>query len=149
MRLLAVTSIILLTALTGCGDPALHQVSGKVTLGGKPYERLLVYFHPLTREPSIFSIGVGETSKDGTLVLRSTAGDGLASGKYRVSFACYVVQGSKNRTVGLEDDKGDDKRQLDTKDIVPEPYNSPQESPVEFEIKAGVENIFEFDIPRS
>lgn len=135
--------------LVGCGDPQLYPITGKVTLGGRPYERLLVYLHPLDQKAGPFTIGVGETTKDGTLGLRSTAGDGLAAGRYRASFACYVVQGSGNKTVGLDSDKVDDNPKLVTTDIVPSPYGSPEESPVEFEVKARGDNHFEFDIPKS
>jgi hypothetical protein len=135
--------------LVGCGDPQLYPVTGEVTLGGKPHDRLLVYFHPIDREPSTFTVGVGETSKDGVLALRSTAGDGLAAGKYRVSFACYVIQGSSNQTIGLDGDKPDDDRKLVTQDIVPPPYGSAEDSPVEFEVRSSGENSFSFDIPSS
>lgn len=148
MRILLLISLMTCT-FVGCGDPPLYPVKGKITLNGKPYERLLVYFHPIDREPTPFTMGVGETSNDGTLGMRSTAGDGLAQGKYRISFACYVVQGSSKQTVGLEGGKADDDRRHVTKDIVPAPYNSPEESPVEFEVKSGSENFLEFDIPAS
>ena len=134
--------------MPGCGEPALYPISGKITLGGKPYERLLVYFHPIDRKASAFSVGVGETTNDGTLSLRSSAGNGLVSGKYRVSFACYVLQGSKNTTVGLDSEKADDDRTHVTKDIVPSPYNSPEESPLEFTVSSKGNNFLEFDIPK-
>jgi len=141
--------VLVVTAMVGCGDPPLYPIQGKVTLGGKPYERLLVYFHPIDREPTAFTMGVGETTKDGTLGMRSTAGDGLAEGKYRISFACYVLQGASKQVIGLQGGKADDDRKHVTKDIVPMPYSSPEESPVEFEVKSRGENIFEFDIPKS
>jgi len=144
-RLLLV--LVVCSVLAGCGDPQLYPVTGKVTLGGKPYDRLLVYFHPIDQKPSRFTIGVGETSKDGVLTLRSTAGNGLAAGKYRVSFQCYVVQGSSKQSVGLASDKPDDDRSLVTKDIVPEPYGSAEDSPVEFEIRSDGDNRFSYDIP--
>ncbi|PQO32274.1 hypothetical protein DTL21_18795 [Bremerella cremea] len=144
-RLIVLLGIVSL--LAGCGDPALHPITGKVSLDGKTYERLLVYFHPLDREPNEFSIGVGETDKDGVLVLRTSAGPGIATGNYRVTFSCIqALRGGKTLTLGAGSEKADDDRSLVTKDIVPPQYGSKTESPVEFQVKSG-ENIFEFDIP--
>ena len=137
---------MVLVVLAGCGDPPLNPIEGKVTLGGKSYERLLVYFRPIGREVDRFTLGVGETDKDGILVLRSTAGDGLAAGKYRVCFNCYIAQNGGTQGLG---EKSDDDRTLVTKDIVPPPYNDPEASPVEFEIRKGETNTFEYDIPTS
>ena len=137
-----------LTLMVGCGDPPLHPITGTVTLDGKAYERLLVYFHPLDRTPDEFSIGVGETDKEGNLVLRTTAGPGLATGKYRVTFCCYQQQGGRKQTLALNQEKADDDRSLITKDIVPDPYGSQANSPVEFEVTSGGNNVFEFDIPK-
>lgn len=136
-----------LTLIVGCGDPPLHPITGSVTLDGKAYERLLVYFHPLDRKPDQFSIGVGETDKDGNLILRTTAGPGLATGKYRVTFCCYQQQGGRKQTLALHQEKVEDERVI-VKDIVPEPYGSKSNSPVEFEVKTGSENVFAFDIPK-
>lgn len=138
--------VLALVVVVGCGDPPLNHIEGKVTLGGKSYSRLLVYFRPVGGKVNTYSMGVGETDKDGKLVVRSTAGDGLAAGNYRVCFNCYV---SKGRIVGLGEKADDSDRTLVTKDIVPPPYNDPEKSPVEFTIQRGVDNVFEFDIPAS
>lgn len=139
----------LLFLLNGCGgDPTLYPITGKITLGGKSYERLLVYFKPIEGEVTRFNMGVGETDKDGRLSLRSSAGMGLAGGKYRVTFSCYVVSGV---TLGA-DQKVDEIAGAETKipvEIVPEIYaetSGNENSPVVFEIQSG-ENIFDFDIP--
>jgi hypothetical protein len=47
------TAIGLATLLAaGCGksDPPVYPITGKVTLGGKPYERVIVYFRPVNGE---------------------------------------------------------------------------------------------------
>ena len=80
-------TLSLLIALTiGCGEPELHSVSGKVTLNGRSYNRLLVYFRPIDTPTKPYNMGVGETDAEGNLALRSTAGMGLARGKYKVFF---------------------------------------------------------------
>jgi hypothetical protein len=135
--------------LLGCGgDPELHSLSGKVTLGGKSYSRLLVYFRPSEGKIDQFNLGVGETDESGELSLRSTAGMGLAAGKYRVSFSCMQPEGAKANI--STDEKPDDDRNVKMVELVPEPYdneNNADSSPLEFEIKPGMENRFEFDIP--
>lgn len=147
MRLATSVFITLTTiSLTGCGDPPLNSVSGKITLGGKPYERLIVYFRPLEKKASEFNVGVGETDAEGVLTLRSTAGNGLQRGKYRVTFTCVVPVNRKLDGSGLSGDKTDDDRRLITKELVPAPYSDEQGSPVEYEIQSG-ENVFNFDIP--
>jgi hypothetical protein len=143
--------VILLSSavLAGCGgDPPLHSLGGKVTLGGKAYPRLLVYFRPIEGNITTFNLGVGETDAAGVLSLRSTAGMGLMAGKYRVSFSCMQPKG---RPISANaDEKPDDDRSIEMIEMVPEPYdneNNADTSPLEFEVKAGVENFYEFDIP--
>ena len=151
--------LLLCSLLVGCGDPPLYPVTGKVTLGGKPYERLLVYFHPANGKVTAFTMGVGETSRDGTLSMRSTGGNGLAKGQYRVSFTCFVTPGSGNResrssAANRENESNlatknetTDRRKVDIKDIVPAPYNSSEQSPVVIEVSSSGSNVLEFDIP--
>ncbi|MFG0267610.1 MAG: hypothetical protein ACF8AM_21030 [Rhodopirellula sp. JB055] len=143
------TALLLLTTsllATGCdSEPALHPISGHVTLDGKPYERLIVYVRPVDEDVTQYNLGVGETDATGKLFLRSTAGTGLAAGKYRVSFTC-IVNGS-GQTVGSSDEKTDDDRRLITKDIVPPAYGDGGESRLEFEVVPGTDNHIEFDIP--
>jgi hypothetical protein len=131
----------------GCGDPALHPVSGKVTLGGKSYNRLIVYMRPIEGEVTPFNLGVGETDASGKLSLRSSAGGGLAEGKYRVSFTCVQEVGNPDSAVGTSDEKNDDDRSLVTEELVPEPYSSDDNSPVEFDVTASEANEFIYDIP--
>ena len=136
---------LMLCALVGCGDPPLQTVAGKVTLDGKAYPRLIVYFRPMSGTPNEFNLGVGETDPSGKLTLRSTAGGGLQRGTYRVSFSCVVQVNGKGAIAGLSEEKADDDRKLVTKELVPERFLG-EESPIEFEVKTG-ENFFEYDIP--
>lgn len=145
-RLLAgwASLFICLVLSQGCGPPDLHPVKGKVTLGGKSYARLLVYFRPINQQANAYTMGVGETDAEGNLGLRSTAGDGLAAGRYRVHFSCPVA--SDRRGIIQTDEKADDNRSVKVVEQVPGKYADPENSPVEFEIESG-ENLFEFDIP--
>lgn len=146
---LIATSFLLLAV--GCGDPPLYPITGKVTLGGQSYERLIVYMDPIDQEVTIFNKGVGETDVQGKLVMNSTASTpeetGLAAGKYRVYFNCWIQKG---QSVGLSDEKPEDSgKTFEAVELVPPPYNDPYETPVTFEVKRGQENIFEFDIPKN
>lgn len=152
--LLAAVTLVAPAAI-GCREkaPALHPVRGHVTLGGKPYERLLVYLHPEDSAVSQYTLGVGETDASGSLTLRSTAGDGLAEGKYRVTFSCLMSIAGE--VVGAADSKNDDGQSVGLltssaptiRELVPEAYVHSETTPVRLEIRRGAENTLEFDIP--
>lgn len=144
--LLLLFAAVVTLATAGCGEPPLQPVGGKVTLAGKPYNRLLVYFRPINGKIQPYNMGVGETDAEGKLSLRSTAGMGLARGKYRVFFSCMTTRGVVGG-VGM-DEKADDDRRVQVVEIVPDEYTSESTSPVEFEITTG-DNEFIFDIPGS
>lgn len=141
----ALSLLVSAILFSGCGDPALHPLTGKVTLDGKPYERLIVYFDPIGDRINEFNFGVGETDAEGNLGLRSSAGNGLAAGNYRVSFTC-LVQEKTGQAVGLSDEKDESYAAVVPKELVPEPYNDRGRSPVEFSIRR-TDNVFTFDIP--
>jgi len=142
-------SCLSLAALGGCSsEPELHPITGKITVGNKSYERLIIYMDPIDGVVTPFNKGVGETDVKGEFVMNSTASTaesmGLAAGEYKVYFNCWMQKG---QAVGLSDEKPDEKnRKLETEDIIPPPYNSPQDTPVTFTVKAGQENRLELDI---
>ena len=145
---IATLTIVSFISFAGCNsEPDLHPIRGKVTLGGQPRERIIVYFDPVDRKVDEFRLGVGHTDADGTLVLRSTAGDGLAAGEYRVSFS-FETYGDVSDEAPPTDDKGDDEGYEPPELVqhVPDKYLRHGESPVLFTIKEG-ENRYEFDIP--
>lgn len=150
IRLCIVSAVFVLSIPACTTEPELHAISGKVTLGGKPYERLIVYFRPQEGEITRFNMGVGETDAQGNLSLRSSAGMGLARGKYRVSFSCYVVKGGQALGIDQKVDEIAGGEKAIPVEMVPRPYVedtvSGEVSPVEFEIKPG-DNAFEYDIP--
>ena len=131
----------------GCGqDTTLHSISGQVTLAGIPRERLLVYFRPIDKVVNAYNLGVGETDKTGRLTLRSTAGDGLVKGKYRVTFS-YGLTKINGQEIALPTDRKEESSSVVSVEQVPEKYTDSEQSPVEFEVVAGGENRLEFDIP--
>ncbi len=140
---------VVLIVTAGCGrDTTLHPLTGKVTLGGVPYERLLVYFRPLDKPADEYSLGVGETDKAGELTLRSTAGNGLVAGKYRITFSCPSLS-IHGREIQVSTDTKEENPAVEIVERVPPQFSEWDQSTVEFEIVAGKPNHFEFDIPVS
>jgi hypothetical protein len=135
-------------AVAGCGGPPpLHPVTGKVTLGGKPYDRLIVYFRP-EGEVTAFNLGVGETGPDGTMpAVRCSHGVGLQAGTYKVTFTCMAAKGGKKPAAAGE--KPDDDRSVSMVELVQPPFDdktSQATTTKTFTVVAGA-NTFEFDIP--
>lgn len=144
--LLCVVSLLTL----GCNsEPAIYSMTGKVTLGGKAYERLIVYLHPLEGPVTRHNTGIGQTDANGMMKLVTSAGDGIAAGKYRVSFSCYRASNGKavSRNEKLSEIGGrKDSVATEPVNLVPAPYNSSTDSPVEFNVESG-SNTYNFDIP--
>jgi hypothetical protein len=71
-----------LVALAGCGGgPVLAPVTGKVTLNGKPLERIALEFHPDGEGPR----STGLTGPDGTFTLTTDTGKpGAVVGPHKV-----------------------------------------------------------------
>lgn len=128
----------------------MHPVSGKVTLKGKAYKRLLVYFRPMEGKINKFNMGVGETDEKGNMKVRSTAGLGLAEGKYRVSFSCVKEKSKRSNKKLKPGEKNDDDPTIQVVELVGQPYdeeNNSNTSPKEYEVNSG-SNTFDFDIPK-
>jgi hypothetical protein len=84
---LGVLGIVLGVAVSGCGGPKWHPVSGRVTLNGEALPDAIVSFTPEGEEGSP---GLGRTDQEGKYVLRQTAKvEGLEVGRYRVHITTY------------------------------------------------------------
>src|SRR5262245_6524943 len=137
--------------VAGCGksDPPVYPITGKVTLGGKAYPRLLVYFRPVSGESTGFNNAVGETDKDGNLTVRSTGGLGLQTGEYKVTFTCLVPKTNSAAAAKLTNSDKPDEQGVTTVELVPTSHcdkTATESTPVRFTVTSG-ENIFTFDIP--
>jgi 5-hydroxyisourate hydrolase-like protein (transthyretin family) len=140
--------VLLLAALTttGCGKPTLYPLSGKVTLGGKPQERLLVYFRPVSGVVTEYNMAVGETDKEGNLRISSSAGQGLAAGEYKVTFTCKKL---KSGAVVGSSDKPDDYGNVVVLELVADDHVdglANETTPVRFTVKPEA-NVFNYDVP--
>jgi hypothetical protein len=80
--------------LTGCNSDGLNEVTGTVTLDGKPLSGLEVRFEPI--DPSIGTNAIGYTQADGTYMLHYP-GDktGAPAGEYMV-----LISGGENAEGG-------------------------------------------------
>ena len=140
-------------ALSGCGGkpPPVYPVTGKVTLGGKPYERLIVYFRPVSSEVNAFNLGVGETDKDGNLTMRSSGGMGVMAGEYKVTFTLQMMKTRQGtRAVGADEKPSEMGGTATAVELVPEAYRAgkaEETTTVRFTVQANQENRFDFDVP--
>ncbi len=147
-RLSILCCLLVCVALTGCSKkPPLYPVSGKITLGGKTYPRIICYFRPVKGLGNESNIGVGEVDSSGNLFVRCGAGEGIAAGEYRVTFSCMVTQSG---TAVAGTDKPDDDSSSRVIELVPAPYDpkSDLDSPVRFTVTPSG-NVFNYDIPTS
>ncbi|MBX3423474.1 MAG: hypothetical protein KF752_18115 [Pirellulaceae bacterium] len=71
-----------LVFLTGCAEP-LIQVSGSVTVDGKPAEGAVLIFHPEVAE--IPTVATAVTDANGKYQLVSDMNNGIRAGTYRVT----------------------------------------------------------------
>jgi hypothetical protein len=131
-----IPAVIILGALGGCSDPLDRQeVTGEVTLKGKPLDDGIIQFDPVD----------GQTTGDGAQVTngkyRIPREKGLSPGKYKVT----LYGGDGRSGAG---DASPDSPYAGTKpgqDRIPEEYN--KKSTVVKEVTKGGPNKFDFPIP--
>ncbi|MCS6866503.1 MAG: hypothetical protein RMJ56_11245 [Gemmataceae bacterium] len=145
-----VASLMAGVTLTGCGgDPPIYEIKGQVTLGGKAYPRLLVYFRPASGEVNRFNMGVGETDQHGHLVVRSNTGVGLPAGEYTVTFSCQVPRHNTPASAKLSADDKPSEVGITMVELVPDSHlegKANSTTPVRFTVTSS-ENVFIYDIP--
>lgn len=142
----ALAALALLCA-SGCGKPQVYPVTGKVTLAGKPRERLIVYFRPVSGAVNEYNLGVGETDKDGNLRLGSAAGGGLAAGEYKVTF---TYQTTKSGRTFAASEKPDEVGVKEVVEMVADEYadrTAAETTTVRFTVKSKGDNEFNYDVP--
>lgn len=126
MRLsaIAVTALCLI-AISGCSrGPARGNVSGTVTLDGKPLPGVIVVFHPHEHEAPLAR---GTSTETGGFVLAADdGGNGVVVGPYRV-----VVLDPQALAAGLGARPG---QSSDTPSRVPPRYQSWQQTSLEIEV---------------
>ena len=81
----------------GCGGPPeLVPVTGTVKIDGKTYRAVRIHFEPLvpSQKTTVYQLGLGITDDQGKFSLKSSGGDGIEAGEYKVTFS-RVVSGGK------------------------------------------------------
>ncbi len=119
MQLMRFLGFLGLCALAGCssGGPTLTPVSGTITLGGEPLANAIVRFIPEGETKG--HGGNGKSGADGKYEIianRENNRKGLIPGEYRVAVS-LLPAGAKPIETG-------------EKELVPEPYSNPRESPL-------------------
>ncbi|QDT64012.1 transthyretin-like family protein [Calycomorphotria hydatis] len=111
-----VLSTLITCALSGCGSdtPPLEQVTGIVTLDGKPVEGAIVRFHP-----ELGRVSIGVTNEEGVYELRYTSNaSGSLIGKHDVTISKHLPDPN---AVTNEDNEPP------TVEIIPSKYTEPGE----------------------
>lgn len=118
----------------GCGGPKAAQVSGRITLDGKPLANGRVNFQPMGESLTTGIGSYGRTDANGeyTLTLIDDSSPGAFVGKHRVAISAY----------DREPDPNDD-RKKGSPDRVPRKYN--MDSELTFEVQPGP-NRADFDL---
>jgi hypothetical protein len=139
-RLLLLVTLIALCI--GCGGEfPTANVSGRITVNGKPVEKVAVMFQPVAAEGKINS-GIGSTGisdADGryTLILIGTKNTkGAVIGKHKVRFENYTDPGDTS------DDRSKPKRTQPTVRI-PQRY---YDKPMDYDVTSGGTAKADFDL---
>lgn len=145
-----VYAVPLVALFAGCGrSDGLVDVSGTVTLDGKPVADAVVQFTPAANEGSSYARPVtGRTNSSGHYFLEySTAVTGTKPGKYRVSISTYWPQSvdSEDKVIPGNSEK------------LPEVFNSKSTltaevkengQRVDFDLKSDAGKVVQPDAPR-
>lgn len=88
IRIFSGTFLVLAALAAGCGGGALVPVTGKISVKGAPVKGGTLIFSPVSEGEgsSAGKPGSAEISESGTFTIKSQGKDGIAAGKYKVSF---------------------------------------------------------------
>jgi hypothetical protein len=128
-RTATLLAAIVLASLGGCsGSKYEAQVSGRVTLDGKPVGPGVIVFAP---EDGKSNPPEGAIMPDGSYFLRTSRDLGLPPGKYKVSVSVFDVS----------DAQPNQRSMAPPKLVTPERYASHETSPLAFEVSSGSNTI--------
>jgi hypothetical protein len=130
--------LLLFPLMLGCGKTGLsglYPVKGKITLQGQPIGNISISFEPIGNNPDIRP-ATSTSKEDGTFVVTTLKpGDGAYPAKYKVLLRRVVTKTIGGNTIG--------------RDTIPQKYRNPENTPIEYEVKAGKnpELIIDIDEP--
>ena len=144
-RRFGVAWVLSVAALIGCGQsgPAVHAVSGTVTVGGKPVQNVQVTFMPTDPSRPVAS---GNVAADGRYVLTSGATNkrGAVAGAYKVVLS--QLDGSSQQELEARYTSGTGGPPPVPKAAFPDEYKSVETSPKQVDVAAG-SNTINIEIP--
>lgn len=123
--------IFVLTLMVGCSQPLESQVSGTVTLDGKPLQRGNIVFHPAKSGTPAY----GTIDQEGLYAVKSGQSAGMKPGEYIV-----VVKSTSQVEQSPEPGAVEVTPEL----LTPRQYAMKQTSPLSYAVVAGEQTI---DIP--
>jgi hypothetical protein len=124
--------LLLLPLLAGCGESLEAQVSGTVTLDGKPLDKGDIVFHPADSGTPAY----GSIDPEGKYSVKTGQGEGMLPGEYIV----VVKVTSEVTPVGGEVAVVEKLPEL----LSPKKYAMKQTSPLKYTVTSGEQTI---DIP--
>lgn len=141
---LILVGIVTMLGALGCGaaNPPTNQVTGTVTLDGKPVADANVQFMPVDIEATS---AFGKTDASGVYTLRTFGeSDGAMPGKFKVS-----VKKTEQVQQGVQKD-GEHVGEpiLVDKNVLPEKYMTKASTPLEFEVKANDDNVYNIELTK-
>ncbi len=126
-----------LILVCGCShEDDLSPVRGRVRFKGQALHGGSIVFTPNPDKGGRGELAVGEIASDGTFELKTGDRHGAVAGWHRVTIA--AVEMSADKTAGG--------LYSDVRPLLPRRYAVPDLSGLERQIKAGEENVFEFDL---
>lgn len=154
---------VLVTAFVGCGEsnPPTEEVTGVVTLDGKPVEGATITF---TADDAAGESATGKSGVDGKYTLTTfSAGDGAMAGSYKITVKKFPeVEGSAAPTAPVEEKSQEDeyaafeqgytaadaakKGTKSAKNQLPAKYESAVKSGLTATVVAGGENNFDLEL---
>jgi hypothetical protein len=147
--LLAVAALVVLSvgyyAFAAWRDsaPRMYQVTGTVTIDGKPADLVTVYFWPLNmgnKRNFEFKHATAVTDPQGRFSLKAGGGEtGIAAGDYKVTFSRLMIRG---KPVGAERRKKTD----GAVEAIPEQFRD-ENSKLNIVTVSSTQQDFPFDVP--
>ena len=141
--LLTIAPLFILALFVGCGKKTIKTdaVTGTVKLDGELQADVNVYFVPTTPDGNG---GYAKTDAQGKYVLQTLLGEanaGTTPGVYKVKFDYQEAVPD-----GTMEENGQTIDKFKSVSKLAKKWNDQETSGVEVEVKAGVENVFDFEI---
>jgi hypothetical protein len=149
------TSLMLAVVMSGCfgtGKPPTYQVTGTVTMKGKPLEDATVVFVP--PEGASYQAATGVTDASGNFKLSTfTSDDGAQPGDYLIKVSKYdrrkATKEEQDKYISYEEEQkmqfGDEKPTPPSKNLLSQKYNNETTSGFTFTVGKGP-NIVELKL---